>query len=302
MATLTPAFLFQIDRIEETPGIRPRLSQHGFWLPPRTLFGSQIKEGHTTRKIFCFDGSTVTNWQAEFPEAAVLYKEISMYHSAGHFFIVPYDATKYQVGNGRQVEGVVDSDDEEDEDAEADEEAVSDPTTIDWSVLSFHWRGEGTLSPLPSCRGSDHLIVKGPPLDPQDDRWGRLSDIFLTSSRAGYTSEAMIDAQWHRLNTQRPNQAWVQELLPDSHHAEHHRHTREPKYGAFNGDLAILIALVAFSGHAGFVERAVKHWQEKRGVHEAPTYLVGRADRAAFLSTYSHININTNLRIVRSLS
>lgn len=76
---------------------------------------------------------------------------------------------------------------------------------------------------------------------------------------SGYTSEAMLDAQWHRLNTQRPDQAWVQELLPDSHHAEHHRHTREPKYGALNGDLAILLGLVAFSCHAGFVERAVKH-------------------------------------------
>lgn len=143
-----PAFLFQINRMEETPGTRPRLSQHGFWLPPRTLFGSQIKEGHTTRKIFCFNGSTVTHWQGDFPEAAVLYKEMSMYHSAGHFFIVPYNATEHQVGNGRQVEKVVDSDDEEDEDAEADEEAVSDPTTLDWSVLSFHWRGEGKFDYL----------------------------------------------------------------------------------------------------------------------------------------------------------
>ncbi|TID13440.1 hypothetical protein E2P81_ATG11664 [Venturia nashicola] len=245
MATVTPAFLFQIDRIEETPGIRPRLSQHGFWLPPRTLFGSQIKEGHTTRKLFCFNGKTVTNWEDELPSAAVLHRQISMYHSAGHFFIVPYDATRNQVGNGRQVDRGAGFDDD-DEDAEADEDSEVDPTTVDWSVLSFHWKGEA------------------------------------------YTSEAMIDARWHRLNTQRPDQAWVQELLPDSHHAEHSRHTREPKYGALNGDLAILIALVAFSGHASFVERAVKHcirhvhgenggwrthnqprhqgWQEKRGV------------------------------------
>lgn len=72
-----------------------------------------------------------------------------MYHSAGHFFIVPYNATEHQVGNGRQVERVVDTDDEEDEDAEADEEAVSDPTTVEWSVLSFHWKGQGALIILP---------------------------------------------------------------------------------------------------------------------------------------------------------
>jgi len=73
---------------------------------------------------------------------AVMYKEISMYHSAGHFFIVPYNATEHQVGNGRQREGV-DSDDEIDEDADCDSGAPDDPTTVDWSVLSFHWRGEG---------------------------------------------------------------------------------------------------------------------------------------------------------------
>ncbi|QDS68627.1 hypothetical protein FKW77_001475 [Venturia effusa] len=273
MATATPAFLFQINRIEETPGIRPRLSQHGFWLPPRTLFGSQIKHGYTTRKIFCFNGSTVTNWPNALPEAAILYKEVSMYHSAGHFFIIPYNATEHQVGNGRQVERAVDSDEDGDEDAEADEEAAPDPTTLDWSVLSFHWKGEG------------------------------------------YTSEAMLDAQWRRLNTQRPDQAWVQELLPDSHHAEHHRRTREPKYGALNGDLAILIGLVAFSCHAGAVERAVKHcirhvhgehggwrthnrprhqgWQEKRGVHvkvwSYPPYSTGAHLRAMERGDYGAI-------------
>lgn len=79
----------------------------------------------------------------------------------------------------------------------------------------------------------------------------------LTALNTGFTSEARLDAQWHRLNTQRPEQRWVQELLPDSHHAEHQRRTRESQYGAFNGDLAILIGLIAFSSYAGFVERAV---------------------------------------------
>jgi hypothetical protein len=82
-------------------------------------------------------------------------------------------------------------------------------------------------------------------------------DILLTILLIGYTSEAMIDAQWYRLNTQRPDQNWVDELLPDSSHAEHQRRTREPQYGALNGDLAILIGLIAFSSHAGYVERAV---------------------------------------------
>lgn len=151
--------MFQINRIEEAAGLRPRLSQHGFWLPPRKLFGSQIKEGHTSRKLLYFDGRTVTNWHDDFPGAAVLHKEISMYHSAGHFFMVPYNATEHQVGNGRQVEITVNSDDEDDEDAETEEDAAPDPTTVDWSVLSFHWRMEGMLAILlsPSTRTIPHV-------------------------------------------------------------------------------------------------------------------------------------------------
>jgi len=131
-----------VNGIKEKPGLTPRISQHGFWLPPRALHGSEMKEGNTAGKYFYFNGSQVVACGDVLPQEAVLYKEISMYHSAGHFFIVPYNATKHQVGNGLQVE-VVDSDDEIDEEADCDEDAPNEPTTVDWSVLSFHWRGEG---------------------------------------------------------------------------------------------------------------------------------------------------------------
>jgi hypothetical protein len=67
-----------------------------------------------------------------------------MYHSASHFLIVPYNATEYQVGNGHQ-ERESETEDEDDADADADEDGALD-TTVDWSLLSFHWKGEGTLS------------------------------------------------------------------------------------------------------------------------------------------------------------
>ena len=200
-----------------------------------------------------------------------------MYHSGSHFFIVPYNATAHQVGNGRQVERELESEDEDDADADADDDGVLDPTTVDWSLLSFHWKGEGTWSRFLTSRhhhvGSTVLTTASMfdaalQLDMCQTLPGEvvqiiflttLLTILLTILPTGYTSEAMLDAQWLRLNTQRPDQDWVQELLPDSHHAEHHRRTREPQYGALNGDLAILIGLIAFSSHAGYVERAVKH-------------------------------------------
>jgi hypothetical protein len=131
-----------VNRIQEKPGLTPRMSQHGFWLPPRALHGSEMREGHTTGKYFYFDGSQVVTCGDVLPQEAVLYKEISMYHSASRFLIVPCNATKHQVGNGLQVE-VVDSDDEIDEDADRDEDTPNGPTTVDWSVLSFLWRAEG---------------------------------------------------------------------------------------------------------------------------------------------------------------
>jgi hypothetical protein len=69
----------------------------------------------------------------------------------------------------------------------------------------------------------------------------------------------MIGAQWHRLNTQRPDQGWVNELLTDRYHAEHHRRTHDPLYGGLNGDITILIGLVAFSVPDEKIEWALKH-------------------------------------------
>jgi hypothetical protein len=108
------------------------------------MFGSRIKAGHTTGKYFYFNGTEVKDYGTVLPPEAVLYKEITMYHSASHFFIVPYNATVHQVNNGRQVEREENSEDGE-QDAEADDDGGPDPTTVDWSVLSFHWNAKGTL-------------------------------------------------------------------------------------------------------------------------------------------------------------
>jgi hypothetical protein len=125
--------------MEERPGLRPRTSHHEEWLPPRAQFGSRVRGGHTTGKYFYFNGVEVTGPGTTLLNAAVLYKEISMYHSASHFLIVPYNAAKHQVGNGLQV----DEEEDLDEDLDSSTNADFNTTTVDWSLLSFHWRGEG---------------------------------------------------------------------------------------------------------------------------------------------------------------
>lgn len=69
----------------------------------------------------------------------------------------------------------------------------------------------------------------------------------------GYLSEAWFNGSYSRLNTQRPDQRWVNKLLPSPYRAEFARRTEDPLYGGLSGDLAILIALLAFSAYDGAV-------------------------------------------------
>jgi hypothetical protein len=110
----------------------------------------------------------------------------------------------------------------------------------------------------------------------------------------GFTSEVMIDAQWHRLNTQRPDQDWVNQLLTDSYHAEHQRRTREPQYGAVNGDFAILIGLIAFSCHAGNVERALKYCIRPVHGNDGGWRAHGRPRAQGCKSMISHFSVSTS--------
>jgi hypothetical protein len=56
-------------------------------------------------------------------------------------------------------------------------------------------------------------------------------------------------------------------LLPDKYHADHSRWTPYQQYGGMNGKLALLLALLAFSVPADYVQRIVEqcirgdHWR-----------------------------------------
>ncbi|KIW07293.1 hypothetical protein, variant 1 [Verruconis gallopava] len=81
----------------------------------------------------------------------------------------------------------------------------------------------------------------------------------------GYLSEAWFNGSYPRLNTQRPDQHWVNRLLPSPYRAEFSRRTQDQLYGGLNGDLAILIALLAFSAYDGAVADVFEY--SVRAVH-----------------------------------
>jgi hypothetical protein len=84
----------------------------------------------------------------------------------------------------------------------------------------------------------------------------------------GFLSEAWFDGAYPRLNTQRPDQRWINKLLPSPYRADFARRTDDRLYGGLNGDLAILVALLAFSAYDGATCDVFEH--SIRGVHVIP--------------------------------
>jgi hypothetical protein len=83
--------------MEENPDIPVRTNIQGLWMPPRRRYGSQVRRGGSTGKHYYFNGSTASEID-ELPDEAEFYKAVSMYHDHDLFWMVPYDATEYQVG------------------------------------------------------------------------------------------------------------------------------------------------------------------------------------------------------------
>ncbi|KAF2841249.1 hypothetical protein M501DRAFT_989787 [Patellaria atrata CBS 101060] len=61
------------------------------------------------------------------------------------------------------------------------------------------------------------------------------------------SSYARMAGAYPRLYAQREDQSWAKMLLPETYHAEPPNWTTDRRYGAFNGDLPLVLSLVAFS-------------------------------------------------------
>ena len=170
------------------PDISQRINSSGEWRPPRPMHSNQISKegdwyyhpaetGSPLQKLSVQPGNTR-------PDNLEHFRTLSMYYSQGSFWIVPYNATKRQVGTGYHDEGH-----EGRRPSGWSDEGESDVehTThyIDWKQLSFGH---------PSAFPNDN------------------------------TSFATIGGHSPRLFVQHASQdQWVNWLLPDRYHSESHQ-------------------------------------------------------------------------------
>lgn len=75
----------------------------------------------------------------------------------------------------------------------------------------------------------------------------------------GFLTGAWFNGAYNSLNTQRPDQTWVNKLLPSPYHAKFTRRTADPLYGGLNGDLSILVGLLGFSCYDGAVTDVLEY-------------------------------------------
>jgi len=90
-------------------------------------------------------------------------------------------------------------------------------------------------------------------------QWVDWHQMRFNHDTARYVSLANVPGEHDELITQREDQRWVPELLPDKYHADRTRWTPYPQYGGMNGKLSLLLALLAFSVPANHVQRIVEH-------------------------------------------
>lgn len=209
---MTPPFLFQITEMRQRNDVADIRDRQGQWSPPKKKGYNKRRQSTTIPDhIFRCNGHNIT---ADWLLAGDLdrhYKTFSIYIEQDIFHIVNYDATQYKVGDGRQQisEPASDSDDADSIDTILDGSSTlrHQQNFMDWSRLRF-----------------DHSEENG-----------------------SFGSYATYAGSHPRLRTQRPDQFWARRLLPESYHADPRGWTTHSQYGGMNGELPILLALVAFS-------------------------------------------------------
>lgn len=182
----------------QDPDLGARVNAHGRWLPPQRLGLNRAGQPVT----FYHDGQKSSIVDAGVPRAAQEYKTCSVYHEGAVFWIVSYDATARQVGEGRDTTAargdLAESDNTDDDDlATTDGE---DEENHDWSPLRFSKDTHGVYY---AAQGREHRL--------------------MACSRQA-------------------TQAWASRLLTDVYFEE-----PVDEFGGMNGDLPLLIAMVAFT-------------------------------------------------------
>jgi hypothetical protein len=118
------------------------------WLPPEPYGHNALSGEGISGDWYVFDHHR-TQRVEELPDDATPFKTYSIYHNEGRIWIVPYDATQNEVGNGGASHGY-----------------------IGWRLLSFlHCIPTGTTASLATYAGNQPRLAYQRP----DQRWvGRL--------------------------------------------------------------------------------------------------------------------------------
>jgi len=155
--------------------------QSGYWTPPDEM--SRQSKSTDVRQLYRWnarDSQTVT--PIPFPAKCSVYMQATVYHCNSRFWVVPYDATHYNVRQQYPI----------------------------WKALKF-----------------DHL--------------------------PNGVSSVSFAHEEPRLATQHPNQTWREQLFPDGYWAN--QGNNQP--GGLQGDLAVILALAAFSAPRGQMANAI---------------------------------------------
>lgn len=183
-----------------------RNDRRGRWLPPKTRNGN-VKSPPSA--WFRYSNQTHSTQPIDqLPHGARPFKCFSMYHDRAMIWTVGYDATAHAVENG--VDSTAAGGNDNDDDDHDDEE-------------------EG---------GSDNS-------DDEDDRpdWTSLT---FAHNGSNHVSYAGPDLAYPRLRARRPDQYWATQLLTDMYSAPATQMTHNPSFGGLNGELPLLLGLLAF--------------------------------------------------------
>lgn len=196
--------------MERNRRVPPRvtLSETGNrWLPPKALGGNLAG----TKLYFRHNGQSTT-LIPQLPQGPQirLYACCSLYHDRGEFWIVPFDATRRQIGNGLDSTAATGNgaDDDSGSETESDNEN-DDPNEIeanatqDWIQPTFH------------------------------------------VMRPTFASYIGREQQYRRLGIRRADQTWATQLFPHGYQARQECSGRQ--YGGLVGDLPLLLGLMVFS-------------------------------------------------------
>ena len=228
----TVHFWFSIDVIQPNNDFDQRYDEDNQWLPPRPRGSNVLYPANTHGRYYEYRNRRVHLGDRPRSQEAAHYKTFSFYHNRGVFWIYPSDA-RQKVGDGTGNLRIHGDDTENDSNGSSSEDNGTDQNMnqADWTSLSFQW------------------------------------PMSLDNTGLSY---ATVRARRATIYTQRPNQHWVQQLLPSAYHAPPERYNTVPGQGGLVGELPIMIALIAFSVRPDQVHHTLlEHMQRTYHVHDS---------------------------------